>query len=132
MAIYSFNVADTIAAYRGVIIASTNTVSAPTGATGTATLPIGITVNACAATATGVSVAGPGEIARLYFNDSVTSGSIVGLDTSGRGIPITTGATSTAISICSAYVGVLVDAKVNSTGTIARVLIMPGLTRGTA
>ena len=129
--IHSFKIADTISAYRGVYLSAANTVALPgTGCTTNgAVLPIGVTVDSSNRTATGVAVACAGEIAKLYFNDSVGAGLLVGLDASGRGVPVTTGLTSTAISAPCAYLGVLLGAKVNTTGTVAEVLVMPGLTR---
>ena len=133
MAILSFHAATTLAAYRGVYISGTFTVAYPAATSvGNSTLPIGVTIDSNEDTTTGVAVACAGEQAELFFNDSVTAGSIVGLDTSGRGIPVTTGATSTAVSAPATYIGVLLDEKVDLTGTIAKILVMPGLTRVTA
>lgn len=124
--IHSFKIADTITANRAVYISASNTVAVLNTTT---SMPIGITVESRGYTATGVAVACTGEIARLYFNDSCTATQLVGVDNSGRGIGITYGLTSTAISVTAAYIGVLVDGKVNATGTLARVLIQPGFAR---
>lgn len=119
---YSFNVAATLTSQRGVILNGTaHTVGYPNTTTA---IPIGITTDDVQDTNQGISVAGPGEIAKLYFNDTVTSGARVGLDTSGRGIPYVAGGTTT---VHTAFLGILVDASVAATGTVAKVLILPGI-----
>jgi len=124
----SFKVATTLAANRVVtaLSSSANTVAYPEGVTRPY---IGITLDTVLDTTTAIPVA-IGGIAKLYFNDSCVSGQLVGADTSGRGIAWGSfGATTTAITNTTAYIGVLLGAKVETTGTIAEVLIQPGFAR---
>lgn len=119
--VHSFKVAATLTSQRGVYLNGTaNTVAYPDTTT---SLPVGITIDDVTDTNQGIAVAHVGAIAKLYFNDTVTSGALVSLDTSGRGVPYTAGSTTTD----QAYVGVLVDATIAATGTIANVLIQPGI-----
>lgn len=127
----SFKVAATLAAYRVVTIASTtaNTVGYPEANT---KLPVGITVDTVKDTVNAIPVACYG-VAKLYFNDTCAVGSLVAADSSGRGVPFVAGAaTTTAMTIMSAYIGMLVGPAVAATGTIAEVLIKPGFHRGTS
>lgn len=111
----SFKVASTLSAYRGVSLNGTaNTVIYPTN---TVTSPIGITTDTVKHTTQAIPVKTEG-IAKLLFNDSVSAGALVALDSSGRGIP------AVGTTLTNTYViGRLVDAKVNATGTVANVLI---------
>lgn len=119
--VQTFKVASTLTVQRGVYLNGTaNTVAYPNTTT---SLPIGITVDDVTDTNQGISVAGPGAIAKLYFNDTVSSGALVQLDTSGRGVPFVE---ASATGDTRAYIGVLVDAAVAATGTIANVYILPG------
>lgn len=128
--VLSFKVAATLDAYRVVGMNGTaETVGYPANPQ---TLPIGITLDTVKDATQGIPVAGPGSIAKLYFNDSVASGALVASDTSGRGVPLAHPATSTASTLAAAYIGVLVAAKVEVTGTVAGVFVMPGFTRGSA
>lgn len=119
--VQSFDVASTLSAQRGVYISAANTVAYPSGVTN---LPIGITIDDVTETNQGIAVAGAGAIAKLYFNDTVSAGGLVAVDTSGRGIPFSAAGTTTS---SNAYIGVLVGAAVGATGTIANVYIQPGL-----
>lgn len=127
----SFKVASTLAAHRVVAANSSgnNTVIYPAA---TSVLPLGITKDTVLDTNEGIRVAGPGEIAKLFFNDTVAAGGLVGFDTQGRGVPVTSGATSTAISAGAGVIGILVGAAVATTGTIADVYILPNIIRVTA
>ena len=124
--IHSFKVATTLAAQRIVAITAADTVGYPAS---NQALPIGITKDTVLDTTNAIPVAGPGEIAKLYFNDTVSVSGLVSSDTSGRGIPFSTAATTTALTLASAYVGVLIGAKVDLTATIAQVYIAPGFDR---
>lgn len=129
--VHSFDVLTTLAAQR-IVVASTgnaHTVQYPDTVT---SLPIGITIDTVLDTTNAIPVAGVGEIAYLLFNDTVTSGGLVGSDSSGRGIPFALAMTSTAISAPAAYCGVLVGPTIGLTGTIAQVLIQPGFDRKSA
>ena len=126
--VLSFKVASTLLAYRIVAMNGTaNTVGYPANAQA---LPVGVTIDTVKDTNQAIPVAGPGSIARLYFNDSVTSGSLVQADSSGRGVALAHPDTATSSTLSAAYVGVLIDAKVNSTATVANVFVMPGFIRG--
>src|SRR3990167_1741309 len=115
----SFKVATTLSAYRGVILSTTTaqTVIYPGAALD---FPVGITLDTVKDTTSSIEVAGPGNIARLFFNDSCASGKLVALDTSGRGIPFVDATDGACL------VGSLVSTSVAATGTIADVLIAPG------
>lgn len=114
--VQSFGVASTLTTQRGVYVSAANTVAYPSANTD---LPIGITNDDVTDTNQAISVV-TGGITKLLFNDTVTAGAKVALDTSGRGVPATASETST-------YVGVLVGETVAATGTIANVLVQPGL-----
>lgn len=125
--IHSFKVAATLAAERIVALNGTaNTVAYPGN---NQTLPIGVTLDTVKDTNQAIPVAMPGEIARLYFNDTVTSGALVSSDSSGRGVPFTLANTTTALTLASAYVGILIGASVAATATVADILIQPGFDR---
>ena len=119
--VQSFGVASTLSSQRGVYISAANTVAYPSGATD---MPIGITIDDVTETTQGIAVATAGAIAKLYFNDTVAVGGLVALDTSGRGVPYVSSATTAS---SNAYLGVLRGAAVAATGTIAEVFIQPGL-----
>lgn len=114
--VQSFKVASTLAAQRIVGVTAAETVGYPAAATN---LPVGVTKDTVLDTTSAIGVAGPGEIAKIYFNDTVAAAGLVAADSSGRGVPFS--ATST-----NAYVGVLLGPAVAATGTIAQVLIQPG------
>lgn len=113
----SFKVLSTLSAYRIVIAntAGSNTVVYPSAAT---IKPIGITVDEPKDTTSGVPVALAG-IARLYFNDTMSSGGLVASDSSGRGVP------HVDITAGSYIIGTLIGPAVAATGTIADVVIQP-------
>ena len=126
--IHSFKVASTLSAYRCVAITGNNLVGYPGSAQA---LPIGITKNTVDDTNQSIPVAGVGERAMLYFNDTAASADYVASDTSGRGVKWTPGAnTTSAFTITSAFVGILCGPTIGLTGTIAEVYIVPGLSRG--
>ena len=130
--VQSFKVATTLAAYRGVgaISGTANTVGYPES---NQKLPFGITLDDVKDITEGIPVACAGSIAKLYFNDTVGTGQLVGLDSSGRGVPFTIGAlTSTSFTLMAAYIGVLVGPAVAATAVVENVLVMPGYARGTA
>lgn len=107
----------TIAAYRIVtaLTGTANTVKVPANAT---ELPIGITADTILGTTTSIPVDIAG-IRKLYFNDTVTSGSYVASNNAGQGVPhVNTTAGSFVI-------GILIGPSVSATGTIADVLINP-------
>lgn len=124
--VHSFKVATTLAAYRVVAVSAAHTVAYPTS---NQVLPIGVTVDTVLDTNQAIPVAMGGERAKLYFNDTVGAGALVGSDSSGRGVPFTLANTTTALTLASAYVGILLGADVASTATIAEILIAPGFDR---
>lgn len=125
--VLGFDVATTLATQR-VVAGVTGTAMAVQYPVTNTSLPIGVTIDTVLDTTNGIPVQCNG-LAYLFFNDTVAAGELVGSDTSGRGIPFSLAQTSTAISSPASYVGLLMDASVAATGTIARVLIMPGFDR---
>jgi hypothetical protein len=123
--IHSFKVATTLSAYRCVTLlsSSANVVAYPESDLRPL---IGITKDTVLDTTGAISVACAGERAKLFFNDTVAAGQLVGADSSGRGIPFSFGSTSASNTFPSAYIGVLIGPAVSATGTIAEVLIQPG------
>lgn len=121
----SFKVIATLAAQRFVSAISGNANAVEYPPAGNA-LPLGITIQDVKDATQAIPVAGIGQIAPLLFNDTVTAGTLVASDSSGRGIPFVLAATTTALTLPSAYGGILMDAKVDLTGTIANVLVQPG------
>lgn len=124
--VISAKVASTLSAQRLVgAAAAAGTVCYPTAA---AHLPIGVTLDTVKDTNNSIPVQVNGA-AYVYFNDTVAAGALVGADTSGRAVPFTLAATSTAISAPAAYAGVLWGAAVGLTGAVAQILIYPGFDR---
>lgn len=127
--IHSFKVVTTLSAYRCVSAHTVAfTVVYPAAANN---FILGITKDTVKDTTNSIPVAGPGERALLFFNDTAASGDMVGSDTSGRGKKYTVAAdTTSSLTVTSAYVGALIGPAVASTGTIAEVYICPGLAKG--
>lgn len=125
----SFKVASTLTAYRVVAAVSgtANTVQYPEATT---KLPLGITIDDVKDTNQAIPVAVSG-IAKLQFNDTVTSGQLVGFDVNGLGVPvtITSGAGYTTTMAVVGIIGTLIGPTVAATGTIAQVLIQPQIMR---
>lgn len=128
--IHSFKVLTTLSAYR--------VVAAVTGTAFTCQYPsvapasiLGVTKDTVKDTTNSIPVAGVGERAKLYFNDTCASGEYVGADTSGRGVRWTVAAdTTTSLTVTAAYVGILLGPTVALTGTLAEILVQPGLAKG--
>jgi hypothetical protein len=114
----SFKVLTTLTAYR-IVAADTSAANTVTYPANASRLPLGITADDAKDTTTGIPVYGPGNIAKLYFNDTVAAGAYVASDSSGRGVP------HVDVTAGSAIVGVLVGPAVAATGTIAHVMILP-------
>ncbi len=113
----SMKVATTLAAYRVVThtTATANMVKYPASV---AEMPIGITTDTVLDTTGSIPVAISG-VQKLTFIDSCESGCLVACDSTGQGIAYTN-------NTAGGYViGTLVGPKVNTTGTIAEVLINP-------
>lgn len=115
---HSFKVRTTLLAYRIVSAdtAGANYVAYPSAAT---VCPIGITMDTVKDTLSGIPVAGPGMIQKLYFNETMSCGGLVAADSAGRGVPH---ANTTAGSY---VIGTLIGGACNQTGTILDVLIHP-------
>lgn len=113
----SMKVASTLSAYRAVtcLTGTANTVKYPAAAS---EAPIGITQDTVLETGTSIPVV-IGGIAKLYFNDTVTSGALVAVDSSGRGVP------HVDVTAGSFVLGKLIGPTIAATGTIADVLIQP-------
>lgn len=107
----------TISAYRIVaaLTGTANTVKVPAAAS---ELPLGISLDTCLDTALAIPIQ-IGGIAKLYFNDTVTSGKLVAADSSGRGVP------HVDVTAGSYVVGTLIGPTVAATGTVAEVLVQP-------
>lgn len=125
----SFQVEDTLEAYRIVspVTGTAQTVQYPVTA---GCLPAGVTIDNVKDTTSAIPVCISGK-AKLYFNDTVTSGQLVESDTSGRGVPFSYAYTSTAFTLLTGVIGLLVDATIANTGTIAEVLVAPQMIRNT-
>lgn len=113
----SMKAATTLAAYRIVTCTTATawTVKYPAAATERV---IGVTADTINETTQSIPVI-IGGIAKVYFNDSCASGKLVAADTSGRGV---VHADTTAGSY---VIGVLIGADVQTTGTVAEVLVQP-------
>jgi hypothetical protein len=113
----SFKVATTLAAYRIVtnLTGTANSVKYPAAAT---ERPLGVTVDTVLDTVNAIPVKVAG-IAKVQFNDTITSGQMVAADSSGLGVK------HVDTTAGSYVVGVLVGPTVALTGTIAEVLIQP-------
>lgn len=113
----SFKVRTTLAAYRIVIAdtAGSNFVVAPSAAT---IRPIGVTQDTVKDTMNSIPVI-IGGIAKVHFNETMSTGGLVAADSAGRGVPH---ADTTAGSY---VIGVLLGPNVTATGTIADVLVQP-------
>jgi hypothetical protein len=114
----SFKVNATIGAYLGVtmVTGTADTVKVPAAVS---EIPIGITLDTVLDTTASIPVSPIGTIAKLIFNDTVTSGAFVALDSAGKGVP------HSNITAGSYVLGVLVGPTIAATGTIADVLINP-------
>jgi hypothetical protein len=125
--VISANVLTTLSAFRFV-----------TGATATAqgviyppsvsALLIGVTTDTVLDTVNSIPVQTDGT-PYVFFNDTMAAGELVSSDTSGRGIPFTLAATSTAISGPANYGGMLWGAAVGTTGAIEKIVFRPGFDR---
>jgi hypothetical protein len=123
----SFKVLTTLTSQRIVTMVSGtgNTVQYPEDAR---RMYLGITLDDVEDTTSAIPVQLNG-IADLYFNDTCTTGGLVGADTSGRGIPFAPAATSTGLTLGTGVIGMLVGPSVAATGTVAAVSINPFLAR---
>jgi hypothetical protein len=121
----SFKATTTLAAYRVVAMVSgtANTVQYPEDIY---RLALGVTIDDMGDTTDGVPVQMNG-LAKLYFNDTVTTGALVGFDTTGRGVPFPaiSNTLTGSLSLPVGCIGTLVGPKVDLTGTIALVSIQP-------
>jgi len=111
---YSFKAATTLSAYRAVYISAEDTVAHANSA---GALVIGVTIDVNQDTTTGVPVRVAG-VADLFFNQTISAGAEVGVDTAGRGVVLSD-------TITSRSIGYAMEA-VDATGTIAKIVIHPG------
>lgn len=113
----SFKVNATIAANR-IVVALTSTANTVKVGAAATEVPLGITLGTVLDTTSAIPVA-IGGIAKLYFNDTCTTGGLVASDAAGRGV-------AHANTTAGSYViGTLIGPTVAATGTIADVLINP-------
>lgn len=124
----SFKVATTLAAYRIVAISAANTVAYPSSGL---VLPVGVTSDTVLDTTNSIPVLGPGNIAKLYMNDTIAAAAILASDTSGRGVPFSLANTTSSLTLASAYAGVMVSPAVadGGTGTVGLIYVLPGFDR---
>lgn len=113
----SMKASTTISAYRIVtaVTGTANTVKVPASAS---EIAIGISQDTVLDTGASLPVAIAG-ISKLYFNDTVTSGSFVASNNAGQGVP------HVNVTAGSYVIGILLGPTVAATGTIADVLIQP-------
>lgn len=113
----SMKASTTISAYRIVtaLTSTANTVKVPASVS---EVPIGISQDTVLETGSALPIAVAG-ISKLYFNDTVTTGSFVASNNAGQGVP------HVNVTAGSYVIGVLVGPTVAATGTIADVLIQP-------
>lgn len=125
--VLSYKVLTTLTAYRVVAAVSgtANTVQYPESAQ---KMPLGVTLDDVEDTTSSIPIQCNG-IAKLFFNDTVTTGLLVGFDTSGRGILFTPANTSSGLTLPTGVIGTLVGPTVAATGTIAEVHLHPQLMR---
>jgi len=114
----SFQVSDTVTANRIVYLDSNGKVAhAISDGTAGTYIPIGIALEDQDTTNASVDVVlfGP---AKLYFQDTVTSGAVIGSATLGGGVPVATDNTGVTWAIAR-----LLGANVTATGTVAYVWV---------
>ena len=128
--IHSFKVLTTLSAYRCVacVTGTAATVQYPAAAT---QMPIGVTKDTVKDTTGAIPVACVGERTRLYFGDTCASGELVKSLSDGSGARWTIAPdTTTSLTLSGAYVGVLLGPTIALTGTLAEILVMPGIAKG--
>jgi hypothetical protein len=113
---------DSLTAYRIVGMTTTGLIF---HADTTTVVPIGVTQDNSNSPNQLVPVA-IGGIAKVYCNDSIAAGGLVGTDAVGRAIPYV------VVSTGSYFVGINVGPKVNATGALAEILIRPTFTTANA
>lgn len=125
----SFKVLTTLPAFRIVagVSSTANTVQLPESAQNPF---IGVTQDTVRDTNTAIPVRTLGR-SKLFMNQTVAAGQLVGADTSGRGIVFTLPNTTTSLSVASQYIGVLLGAE-SGTGTISEILVRPGYVRSSS
>lgn len=125
----SYKVVTTLTAYRVVAAVSgtANTVQYPEATT---KMPLGVTIDDVKDVNQAIPVQSTGRV-KLQFNDTVTSGQLVGFDITGQGIPVTiaSGAGFTTTSAVVGIIGTLIGPTVAATGTIAEIQLHPQIMR---
>lgn len=113
----SMKVAATLLANR-IVAAITSTANSVKYPAATSEVCIGVTADTVLDTTGAIPVV-IGGIAKVYFNDTCTTGTFVASDSSGRGVP------HVNVTAGSYVIGTLIGPSVAATGTIAEVLIQP-------
>lgn len=113
----SMKASATIPAYR-IVACSTGTGYTVKAAASAAERCIGVTADTVLDVSAGIPVV-VGGIAKVYFNDTCTSGNLVASNNAGQGVP------HVDTTAGSYVVGILIGPSVSATGTIADVLIQP-------
>lgn len=113
----SMKVQATLAANR-IVTCLTGTADTVKYPAAVSEMPIGVTADTVLDTISSIPVI-CGGIAKVLFDDTVTSGAFVAADSSGRGVP------HVNVTAGSYVVGMLIGPTVAATGTIADVLVMP-------
>jgi len=114
----SFKVQSTLAAQR-IVCAFTGSADTVKLCDSSTSFPLGVTLDTVNDTTSSIPVQTDGK-AKVFFNDTATSGERIASDSSGRAVPFT------AATVTAAYVGTLIGPDVALTGTIAFIHINPG------
>lgn len=112
----SLNAQSTIPAYR-IVKGGSAAMSAALDDTVTA-FPLGISTDTVLETGAAIPIAGPGSIAKLYFNDTVSVMGLVASNANGQGKP------HVDATAGSYVVGIALE-PVSATGTIAKIFVQP-------
>ena len=114
----SFKVRTTLPAHRIVALDTAGSDFVISPSTAGANAPIGITTDTVKDTTSAIPVQLSG-IAKLTFNETMSTGGLVAADSVGRGVP------HADVTAGSYVIGRLTGPNVTQTGMIADVLIMP-------
>lgn len=114
----SMKVRTTLGAYR-IVSADTAGANFAVYPSSVAHKPIGVTKDTVKDTNEAIPVI-IGGIAKVQFNDTMSSGGLVAADANGYGVKFV------AVTTGTFYLGTLIGPAVTQTGTVADVLIQPG------
>lgn len=112
----SLKAGSTIPANR--IVSSNGTPFTVNVASTVTAIPLGISEDTVLEVGQAIPIAGPGKIAYLEFNQTVSAGGLVAANSSGQGVA------HTDVTAGSYVVGVALE-TVSATGTVAKVLVNP-------